>query len=1020
MTMIDEYLTYQEEAEKKYGPNTIVFYENGTFYEIYGVENDEENVGNARNVSRILNIAITKKNKKILEVSRKNPLLVGVPTAHAEKHIKTLIQNGFTIVFIEQITTPPNPIRKLTRVVSPSTYIGEEYKGENSYCLGIYLESFRDKNQMINVGVGMCAYDMTTGQGTYYETMSKNNDLDIIFEEIYRFMEAIDPKEVILNHKDCECFDLDEIRDNLELFKRKFYVRNEIKKDFFKLDYQNKVLGKIFGETGMLTPIEFLNMEFKPLSLKSLMCVIDFIYEHDERILRCVQPPVEWEEQKHLILNNNTLYQLNIVPDNNLENTYGIRSLFDILNRTKTVMGKRYLKNLLLNPIVSAEVLNQKYDILERMDEMKFYDKNLGCINDLDRFFRKLSIGMLNPHELANFEIALDSIGELVRQSRSDFKEEENNFSEVYYFEDYWLEGLEGFIGKFKETFNFDLMRQFCLNDICQSFFNMGIKPELDEIQIKIEEQRNFFEKERKKLSDLVEKGSDNVKFEHNDRDGYYLKCTAKRGQSIKNLLDKTKHQYTFKNTGQNVIRINHPEIDEANQELSELEVSIKEKVRKAYIEWCEEVYKENHELFHYLVKFIGTIDVLVSNVKVCRENGYVKPRIVKSESSFLKVKGLRHPIIEKICDTLYVPNDVELDGTGMLLYGLNGGGKSSLLKAIGLSVVMAQMGLFVPCEDFEFSPFKTLYTRIMGNDNIFRGLSSFALEMTELRTILDNSNENSLILGDEICRGTEIYSALSIVSSAIKVLSEKKTNFLFATHLHKLHEIEMVKSCLNVKHYYIDMEIINGKIRFGRKIYEGIGNRLYGLEVAENIILNNEFISKASKVRKELLGVEDEIVSTKKSSYNQKVYVDKCEICGSGEKLEVHHINSQVYANCSGVIDGIDKNHIGNLVVLCAKHHLETHEGVIKIGGFRDTNLGRKLEYEREEKQPKVYLKKKKSLDEEMVEKILEYKYLNKTVSLRMIKNKIEKELGITIPLTTLRVILNGEYQEEILSTSA
>ena len=332
----------------------------------------------------------------------------------------------------------------------------------------------------------------------------------------------------------------------------------------------------------------------------------------------------------------------------------------------------------------------------------------------------------------------------------------------------------------------------------------------------------------------------------------------------------------------------------------------------------------------------------------------------------------------------------------------------------------MAQMGLFVPCEDFEFAPFKTLYTRIMGNDNIFRGLSSFALEMTELRTILGNSNENSLILGDEICRGTEIFSALSIVSSSIKILSEKKTNFLFATHLHKLHEVELVKSCENVKHYYIDMEIVNGKIKFGRKIYEGIGNRLYGLEVAENIILNDDFILKASKVRKELLGVEDEIVSTKKSSYNKKVYVDCCEICSSRETLEVHHINSQVYANCSGVIDGIDKNHKGNLVVLCSKHHLETHEGLIKISGFRDTSLGRKLDYERKEKDVKVYLKKKKSLDEEMVEKVLGYKHLNKTVSLRIIKNKIEKELGITIPLTTLRCILNGEYQEENLSTSA
>ena len=218
MTMIDEYLKYQQDAEKKYGKNTIVFYENGTFYEIYGVENEEENVGNARNVSTILNVAITKKNKKIPEISRKNPLLVGVPTAHADKHIKTLIQNGFTIVFIEQITAPPNPKRGLTKVLSPSTYIGEEIKGDNCYCLSIYMETIRDKNGKVNIGVGMTAYDMTTGEGIYYETMTKNSDLDIIFEEIYRFMESIDPKEVILHSKNCGIFSVNEIKDNLELY----------------------------------------------------------------------------------------------------------------------------------------------------------------------------------------------------------------------------------------------------------------------------------------------------------------------------------------------------------------------------------------------------------------------------------------------------------------------------------------------------------------------------------------------------------------------------------------------------------------------------------------------------------------------------------------------------------------------------------------------------------------------------------------------------------------------------------
>ena len=247
----------------------------------------------------------------------------------------------------------------------------------------------------------------------------------------------------------------------------------------------------------------------------------------------------------------------------------------------------------------------------------------------------------------------------------------------------------------------------------------------------------------------------------------------------------------------------------------------------------------------------------------------------------------------------------------------------------------MAQIGMFVPADKMEYYPFKTLYTRIMGNDNIFRGLSSFALEMTELRTILQYSNRNSLILGDEICRGTEINSALSIVSSAVSMLCKRRANFLFATHLHKLNEIEVVQECISAKllrNFYIDLQIENGKILFGRKIYEGIGDKLYGLEVAEHIVENDEFLKIASKVRKQLVECNNEIISSKKSEYNDNLYVDECYICHSRDKLEVHHINSQKFADCCGNIDYFHKNHRGNLVVLCNSHHADVHSNKIEI----------------------------------------------------------------------------------------
>lgn len=1021
-TAIDEYITYQLNAEAKYGKNTIVFYENGTFYEIYGVDNEREKVGQPKRISEILNIAITRKNKKILENSRKNPLMVGVPTAHAEKHIKSLINNGFTIVFVEQTTKPPNPDRGLTHVLSPTTYIGDEYKSDNNYVLAIYLEIVRNREGKCNLGCGMCAFDLTVGDGTYYQTQSYNGDFKIVFEEIYRFMESIDPKEIVINMENCEVISLVEIQDFLELYRHQYYVRN-LKKDYSRLPYQNAILQKTFNIESSLSAIEYLNLEFSPFSTMALMLCIDFIYDHDERILRSLSVPREWEERKHLILNNNTLYQLNIVSDGTAN--VGIRSLFDIINSTKTVMGKRALKNWMLNPVVDGRILERKYGILEGVMGGKMWDrygKDLGMMVDLERFFRKMSIGYLMPHEMSAFEMTLDSIRLVMEKSEEDFEEDDNNWLDIFRVSEDVKSAFMEFYGKYYETFNLNLMATFCLNDINQSFFNIGIIPELDNIQQLIEKQREYFQKEASELSKLVDGKGEPVKFDHNERDGYFLRTTAKRGEM---LGKKVGGKYGISKSGANICRVMSKELDVANSLLIKAENDIRDKVRDNFIKWCETMYVEYQEVFAQIIRFIATIDMTVHLGKICVENCYKRPIIEKRDGrSYVEFEGLRHPIIEKINqEVLYVPNDITIDGDGILLYGLNGGGKSSLLKAVGLGVVMAQMGCYVPAERMVYYPFKTMYTRIMGNDNIFRGLSSFALEMTELRAILQYANPNSLILGDEICRGTEIHSALSIVSSAVNVLCKRRTNFLFATHLHKLHEIDIVKECSNLRHFYIDLEIHNGQLKFGRKIFEGIGCKLYGLEVAEHIVENDEFLRLATKTRKQLLGEEEmlgdgvELVKSKRSVYNSDLYVAECAICGkkSGQ-LDVHHINSQKFADCNDTIDYYHKNHLGNLVVLCVAHHQDVHNGKLEVRGWVDTLTGRKLDWGEveveQEKVVKVHVrgkKKESSLSDEVKNAIMGYRHLLKNLSLRVLKAKIEKDLDVSITPQQIRSIFNG-----------
>jgi hypothetical protein len=212
-----------------------------------------------------------------------------------------------------------------------------------------------------------------------------------------------------------------------------------------------------------------------------------------------------------------------------------------------------------------------------------------------------------------------------------------------------------------------------------------------------------------------------------------------------------------------------------------------------------------------------------------------------------------------------------------------------------------------------------------------------------------------------------------------------------------------------------------NGRLLFGRKIYEGIGNRLYGLEVAEHIVENDEFLGLARKVRKQLLNVEEEIVSTKKSIYNKDLYVNECGICKKTGELEVHHINSQKFADCDGSIDYFNKNNKGNLVVLCHEHHGGVHKGEIELNGWVETLEGRRLDWKERKEENKIDLKEKKEqllevkvhlieksegISEEMRERVKGYFYLTKNLSMRVVKEKIRKDLGINLSLVQMRGI--------------
>ncbi len=274
--------------------------------------------------------------------------------------------------------------------------------------------------------------------------------------------------------------------------------------------------------------------------------------------------------------------------------------------------------------------------------------------------------------------------------------------------------------------------------------------------------------------------------------------------------------------------------------------------------------------------------------------------------------------------DLKYVPNDIVLDQKGLLLFGVNAAGKSSILKSIALAVYMAHAGMFVAAGEFELTPMEHLFTRMSSQDNIYEGKSTFVSELFELRKILKAANSKTLVVGDEMCNSTESSSAVSIVGATIKILKERKSLFAFATHLHEISKVDVVHD-VNICH--MGVKYRDGILVYDRVLQEGQGEMLYGLEVAKAMDLGPSFMSIAMGIRRQVLDIQESLVNTRRSKYNKKVYVDVCQSCKVKPAQEVHHMIPQRMADAHGRIGHMNKNASHNLVPLCSDCHDMIHK---------------------------------------------------------------------------------------------
>jgi DNA mismatch repair protein MutS len=415
----------------------------------------------------------------------------------------------------------------------------------------------------------------------------------------------------------------------------------------------------------------------------------------------------------------------------------------------------------------------------------------------------------------------------------------------------------------------------------------------------------------------------------------------------------------TFKPNPIGITKITVPEIDTNSDDIVNIQKNIYKTINNYFLYDVNKIVEKYGSVIKNIINFISKFDYYVSNAKTSSLYKYTRPIIDNRSYSYVVCKQLRHPIIERLIDYEYIAHDVSLgkDLKGILLYGLNSSGKSSMMKALGISVIMAQAGMFVPASEFTYSPYTSLFTRISGNDNIFKELSSFSVEMIELKAIWKRSDMRTLIIGDEVCRGTEHISGNSIVAATLIKLSQQKASFIFATHLHEIVRLPQIQSIKNIKafHLSVSYDDKNDRLVFDRLLKEGSGEEIYGITVAKYIIQDNEFTEMANNIKNELLGISDNIIQPKVSKYNSSVYVNKCATCGKQlnvkddvVNLDTHHIHYQ--KDCADGVVGdkkfIKKNSKSNLIVLCKKCHNQVHNGKLSIDKYVASTSGKILKH--------------------------------------------------------------------------
>lgn len=909
--MYDHYFKLQKELEDKYGPKSVVYYMVGSFYEIYEYNFEgKKRQGRLTEVSQILNCSITRKNKKYAH-SLNNPYMGGFPDHSLGKKIEPLLNAGYTISIYDQEKKQGKMFRTHTNTISSGTYIDNNYETSCVMCVDISKERLCYLNKDYRTSVNISTIDLSLGKVFIHQL---NNHKQIVVNEIVNYVDTMNVKEIIF-------IDRNEHK-LIDLFKKKYkhskqIITKQLIKKYDDRIYQVEVLKKVYAIKK--EPIQELDLHYYNDALPSLIQLLDYVYEHDPYIIQKLCNPEIKRDSKYLYINQDAFSELNVFKQKYKGGYNGdYNSLFNVINRTNTKMGERLLKRRLLYCITNIKELTKRYDEIEKFKtKYKQFKHILRHILDIEKKFRRFSLYKLPPLEFIQLEKSFESILSVLKL---------DNHTKLH---DLFLT----FVNDFSRVFYMD-----GLNSKPPRLFNIGIFPLIDKnIQLVKENRNSIYDiatQLSKQISKLTGKSCEYVKVDNGDKEGYYLKMSKTRWNKFKSKLKEfkiggiriqTKKLYT--KSLKNDVKIFGDEINQFSDNIFKYIKIVEEMNLRQYKKITDEYMKKYSSTYQQVIQKISEIDLYCSCAEVSIKCGYTRPKFCKKG---ITIKGIRHPIIERIQDDeKYVQNDVYLNDKqkGIVLFGMNASGKSSLLRSIGTNVILAQMGMFVSATTFTFKPYTKLMTKISSNDDLFQGQSTFIKEMIELKHILKECDENSLVLCDELTSGTETFSAIGIVMATISQFITKNIPFLFTTHLHELANKRNLFQfdTIGIYHFRIIFNK-NGTIKYERVLQKNSGDSMYGIEIASQLGLSKDFIKDAYKHRANFLQTHTNIVTNKRSRYNKKIIMDNCELCGTEYNLQTHHILHQKTADKEGMIGIYSKNAKHNLQKLCADCHKKQH----------------------------------------------------------------------------------------------